>query len=169
MAAKQYALLRVTKAVSGWKKIAGLLALALLSPLWVPVLFLQLLYTAALYTAAWLAWCTRGRDVLVVYSESPIWRDRIERELLPKLEGRAVVLNWSERRHWLERLRLSSLVFRHFGGSREFNPLAVVFQPFRLARTFRFWRPYKDFKHGKAESVERMEQELLALLAAKRS
>src|SRR4051794_36632861 len=68
--------------------------------------------------AIWCWWCARGRDVLFVYSDSPIWHDYVEDRILSELEDRAVVLNWSERKRW--RTSLATLAFRHFGGSREF-------------------------------------------------
>ena len=55
-------------------------------------------------------------------------------------------------------------VFRHFGGHREFNPLVVLFRPFRLAKVFRFWLAFKDWKHGYREPVERLRQDLLVAL-----
>ena len=136
----------------------------LLSPLLLLALIPYLLYTAALYCAVWLLWCRRGKDVLFVWSESPVWKDRIQTKLLPKLSHRAVVLNWSEREQWTGRFSLAGIAFRHFGGRREFNPLAVVFRPLRRAKTFRFWRPYKQLKHGHTEVLERMEVALLELL-----
>ena len=59
---------------------------------------------------------------------------------------------------------LARAAFRHFGGHREFNPLAVVFRPLHRARTFRFWRPYRQLKQGHPEALERMEDTLLDLL-----
>lgn len=78
---------------------------------------------ALLYLAVWLVWCVRGRYVLLVYSDSPIWRDYFKNEIIPVLDKRAVTLNWSQRKRW--RLSLAVLAFRRFGGRREFNPLAV--------------------------------------------
>lgn len=106
----------------------------------------------------WAWWCPRGRDVLFVYSDSPIWQDEIESRILPELGDRAVVLNWSERKRWS--WSVARRVFRHFGGDREFNPLAVVFHPFGRTHVFRFWQPFQDFKHGKPESLRRMKAEL---------
>lgn len=130
--------------------------IAVLAPLVVAVIPLALIVVAAfflasafLYLAIWLLWCSRGKDVLFVYSESPIWRDYLEAHVLPKIAGRAIVLNWTERKQW--RTTLASLAFSHFGGSRQFNPLAVVFRPFRRARIFRFWEPFRDFKHGRSD------------------
>jgi hypothetical protein len=53
------------------------------------------------------------------------------------------------------------LAFWYFGGSREFNPLAVVFRPLRLPRVFRFYEPFREFKHGKTEAVENMTRKFL--------
>jgi hypothetical protein len=61
---------------------------------------------------------------------------------------------------------LAVFAFRYFGGYRAFNPMAIVFRPFRLARKFRFYEPFRDFKHGKTEAVLNMERELFASLDA---
>jgi hypothetical protein len=98
-----------------------------------------------------------------VYSNSPVWQQYIEHNVLPRLPDTAVILNWSERRNW-NRLTLGYIAFRFFGGSREFNPLAVVIRPFRWAKCFRFWRPFRDLKHGKPESLARMEREFFEQL-----
>jgi hypothetical protein len=100
--------------------------------------------------------------VLFVYSNSPTWHDFIEEHILPKLGERAVILNWSHRSRW--RRALSVLAFRYFGGYRSFNPMPVVFRPFRLARRLRFYEPFLKFKHGKTEAVTKMERELYDLL-----
>jgi len=112
-------------------------------------------------------WCPRGRDVLFVYSNSPIWHDDIESQILPNLGKRAVVLNWSERGRW--RFSVARRAFRHFGGDREFNRLAVVFRPFGRTRVFRFWQPFQDFKHGKPEPLRRMKAELFGAIGVQSS
>jgi hypothetical protein len=55
-------------------------------------------------------------------------------------------------------------VFHHFGGAGDFNPLVVLFRPLRLARVFRFWSAFKDWKRGYKEPVERLRKELFASL-----
>ena len=109
-----------------------------------------------LHLVIWLCWNTRGRDVLFVYSDSPVWHAYIEQRFLPHLGRRAVVLNWSERSRW--DISLGTLAFRFFGGRREFNPLAVVFRPFRWTRTFRFWAAFRDLKHGRPELLQTVER-----------
>jgi hypothetical protein len=147
------------------KKMANALGLPLF------ILFLPLILVAItcyllaglfLHLAIWCCWCLRGRYVLLVYSDSPIWQGYVEEEVLPRLGESAVVLNWSERGRW--RQTLAVLAFRYFGGHREFNPLAVVFQPFRIARQFRFYRPFREFKQGRPEAVEKMKRELFDLV-----
>jgi hypothetical protein len=128
----------------------------------VMALALFIITSICLHVLIWTFWCIRGRDILLVYSDSPIWHDYIEQRLLPTIRDRAVVLNWSQRKRW--RFSLARMAFRHFGGYREFNPLAVVFRPFRLTRKFRFWQPFRDFKHGKAAPLQQMENDLFSLI-----
>lgn len=116
----------------------------------------------SLHAVIWTWWCLRGRDILFVYSDSPVWHVYIEQNILPRLGGRAVVLNWSQRKRW--RLSLASLAFQHFGGYRQFNPMAVVFRPFRRSQTFRFWQPFRDFKHGHSAPLHQLENELFTLI-----
>jgi hypothetical protein len=143
--------------------------IALLFPL-IPILMVLAAIALACFVVAsiclhvtiWTIWCLRGRDILLVYSDSPIWHDYIQEAILPKLGARAVVLNWSHRKRW--RLSLARLAFHHFGGYRQFNPMAVVFRPFRRSKIFRFWQPFKDFKHGRTAPLHRMESEFFDLV-----
>ncbi|RJR34771.1 MAG: hypothetical protein C4567_15330 [Deltaproteobacteria bacterium] len=132
-----------------------LLAIALLG------LTLYFLWGLALHLAVWVSWLPRGKNVLLVYSNSPLWRDYLESRVLPRFESQAVILNWSDRKKWETRFSLPVLIFHYFGGPREFNPLAVVFRPRRWGKTFRFWHPFQDLKHGKPEALEKMTEELL--------
>ena len=143
-----------------------LAAVVLFSPvillLVVGILALFVLTSGCLHILIWIFWCARGRDVLCVYSDSPIWHDYIEQRLLPPIRHRAVVLNWSQRKRW--RPSLARAAFHHFGGNREFNPLAVVFRPFRVSRKFRFWQPFRDFKQGRPEALQKMEKDFFQLM-----
>lgn len=125
------------------------------------------LSNVCLHITVWTWWCLRGRDVLFAYSDSPIWRDYIDRHSLPYLGQPAAILNRSERKRW--RVALARLVFHHFGGHRQFNLLAVVFRPFRRTRMFRFWQPFRDFKHGHPEALRQMENEFFGLIGVKKT
>jgi hypothetical protein len=138
--------------------------LIILSPVLFVVAMVALLLFAVssvcLHILIWTLWCLRGRDILFVYSDSPVWHDYLEQRLLPPIRHRAVVLNWSQRKRW--RFSLAKAAFRHFGGYREFNPLAVVFHPFRRTQKFRFWRPFRDWKHGRPAALIQMERDFFA-------
>ena len=154
------------KSSTNWWLIAFLFLISPLLLVFVVLAVLYLvLYSMALHLIIWSMWCSRGRDILFVYSDSPMWREHIEQNILPTLGSRAVILNWSERKQW--RPSLATLAFAHFGGPREFNPLAVVFRPFRPTRTFRFWQPFRDFKHGNPESLCRIEREFAELIGVR--
>jgi hypothetical protein len=104
-------------------------------------------------------WIPRGLRVLVVYSNSPHWKQRFEERVLPQLGPRCVVLNWSERRRWS--WGLAECLFWFYGGAKNYNPLAVVIPPFGRAKVFRFWPAFRDAKHGRPESLQQLETEFL--------
>ena len=139
-----------------WPLLVGLL------PLVVVAFVLWLAAAVTLQVVVWTTWCSRGRYALVVYSNSPIWQDYFEQHVIPAVGERGVVLNWSERKAWSYSIPVA--VFRLFGGPRQFNPMAIVFQPFTWPRRFRFFSPFKAFKRGRPQDVEEMRRELLELL-----
>ncbi len=145
-----------------WLVVIGIILAPLLLILLLVVLVLYVVSTICLHIVIWCWWCPRGRDILFVYSDSPIWHDYIEQNVLPYLGERAIVLNWSQRKRW--RFSLTRMAFYHFGNYREFNPLGIVFRPFRPTRTFRFWKPFRDFKHGHPEALQRTEREFFRFI-----
>lgn len=140
-----------------------LVLLPVLLPLVAFALTLFLLHRAVLYLLIWLTWLPAGKDVLLVYSDSPIWHDYMTGEVLPLVQERAVVLNWSERRKW-PMWSLAVQAARSFGGQRDFNPMVALFRPFRRARLFRFWPAFKDWKRGNTEPVSKLRDDLLRSL-----
>jgi hypothetical protein len=106
-------------------------------------------------------WGSRGKDVLLVYSNSPHWQRYIEERWLSKWGSRAVVLNWSERRTWERSRRPEAALFRAFAGQREFNPLVIVVPGSgRRAHMVRFWRAFRDSKHGRDQKLRDAESDL---------
>ncbi len=146
-------------------KVLKALLLIIFLPFLITVASFYLLWGAILYLAIWLTW--RKRNVLFVYSDSPTWKDYIENEILPYIQNRAVILNWSERKNW--RNSLAILAFRYFGGDKNFNPMGIVFRPFRFVKTYRFFEAFKDFKHGNSERVEKMKEELFEMLGVSKN
>jgi len=135
-----------------------------LLPLVVAALLLWLISALLLLLVVWLAWCPRRRYAIVVYSNSPVWQEYFETQVIPQLGERAVVLNWSERKRW--NLTLPVILFRVFAGSRDFNPLAIVFEPLSWPRRFEFYKAFRSFKHGRPEDVEKVRLEFFRLLDA---
>jgi hypothetical protein len=138
--------------------------LILLLPFLVPVLILLFLWhiarTLVLHGLLLAFWAPRGRSVLFVYSNSPNWKDYCEREILQQLPPTAVVLNWSERKKWPRRV-LSTQLYKAYAGVEEFNPLGIVFRPFKPIRIFRFWKPFREARHGKPHKLERLKLKFL--------
>jgi hypothetical protein len=149
-----------------WTQWWVIALLIVASPIIIPFVLIglgiHLTIRLSLLIAVWCWWLPRGHDTLFVYSDSPVWQRHLQKAILPALESRAIVLNWSERDSWP--FGLAATVFRHFGGAREFNPMAIVFRPFRPARVFRFWQAFREMKHGKPEALARLENELFAYL-----
>jgi hypothetical protein len=106
----------------------------------------------------------QGKDVLLVTSNSPNWQSYIDSEWLPRLNERAVVLNWSEREQWDREPPAAIAAFRTYAGPRDFNPLAIHFDTVGRVRVIRFWRAFRDYKHGKPQALYKAEATLFANL-----
>ncbi len=146
-----------------WKALFLVMLLPIILPLALMAVALYFAHRTVLYVLVWVLWLSRGKDLLVVYSDSPIWHEYMVTQILPRVQGRAVVLNWSDRNKW-PRWSFRAHVFRYFGGDSDFNPLVVFFRPFRRAKSFRFWLAFKDWKRGNREPVERLRDELFSVL-----
>ena len=150
-----------------WPRWVGVLASSVLIVLFVPVVPFILagyfLYRLFLLLVIWLRWYMRGRRVLFVYSNSPVWQDYVEQRILPRLPERSIVTNWSDRRKW-NRFTLPAQAFYYWGGDKKFNPLGIVFRPFRMPLVFRFWEPFMQYKHGKPEALIKLEREMFEFM-----
>lgn len=108
-------------------------------------------------------WLPRGRDVLLVYSDSPIWQEYMTKQIIPLVASRAEILNWSERNRWSD-WSLAVRVFRTYSGGKDFNPMVILFPPMGKARFFRFLPAFQDWKQGNPVSLEHMRQDLISRL-----
>jgi hypothetical protein len=154
---------------SRWSAVAAVLValplLVILSPLFLLAFIGYLVRALIINLTAWYVWRLKGKSVLLVYSDSTIWKAYFESELLPRLRDRAIVLNWSERKRW--RLCVAVLAFRHYGGRIEFNPVALVFRPFGKVQVLRYYLPFKQYKCGDPASVNALTVRLLELTNAR--
>ena len=47
----------------------------------------HIFYRALLYLLVWALWLPKGKDVLLVYSDSPIWHEYMTTQILPLVAG----------------------------------------------------------------------------------
>ncbi len=136
----------------GWVTIVLLTA-----PIWVAYsaayLGMSGLLRLGLYLAAW---SRQSSWVVFVYSDSPKWKEHIEREIIPRLPAGTVILNSSQRGDW-RWWNLPVMLFRTFSGTREHTPIALVFRRFRWVRAFRFYGAFQKAKHGRPQDLQEME------------
>ena len=144
--------------VSFWKRLLWVPGIILLIP-WIIIVLLGFLVKALFISlAVRFVYLVRGRYIVFVHSNSPVWQDYISTHILPRLPSDTVIMNWSDRSNW-KWLSLPVRVFRHYGADSEFNPLGMVGAPLRGMRTFRFWQPFRDFKHGNEAPLKELEAE----------
>jgi len=67
-------------------------------------------------------WAKKGKNILFIHSNSPNWQQYLEENIIPKIDKKAVLLNWSERSKWEKKKPLEAKLLSHFGGYYEFNP-----------------------------------------------
>jgi len=120
-------------------------------------------------------WYPKKKYAVLVYSDSPNWKEYIETNWFPRVSLYAFVINWSKRNDcsW-DTNRLAREIFLHRSGVRsrvekaeEYNPMVIIFVPWWKPRVIRFWKAFKDFKHGKDYSLRKLEQELFETLDPK--
>jgi len=110
------------------------------------------------YATAWFLWPRWGKSVLLVTSDSRLWRDAIQERWISRLGSRAYVLNWSQRRDW-SMVDLTVWAFHHFAGKKHPVPMAIVVLPFQRARVFHFYKAFKQVRGGFHDSLDRLERE----------
>ncbi len=158
------------------KRAKDVATLVVLSPLIAVALMVFLPYLAVngvfnFCKGCWLRmrfqikWGSKGKNTLFVYSESPNWKDYIEREIIPKLSPYAVSLNYSRCAEWKHKKPLEAKIWKHWGGAREFNPMAVVIPDRGKVKTVRFHQAFRDYKHGKDHLLRQKEAELYNLIS----
>lgn len=127
------------------------------------------------------SWYPKGKFLLYVYSNSENWKEYIEKNIIPRIKDKAVILNWSERKEWLDKANLESKIFKHFAGvnkftwavskrnktgikGTEYNPIAILYPRKGKVRVLRFFQAFKDYKHGKDIKLKKLEKELFAFV-----
>lgn len=101
------------------------------------------------------------RDLLLVYTDSPHWAPYIAEQWLPRWGSRSVVLDRS--RPWTAEQPEVQL-WRALAGRQEHTPVAIVVPPRGMPKIVRFFKAFRDFKHGHPEALRAAEGRLDALL-----
>jgi hypothetical protein len=143
-----------------------ILSALILGPVIVIYFTAYFIFRGALYMMVWLLWCTQGKHALFIYSDSPVWKEHIETSMIPRFSDKVVILNWSERKRW--KTSLATLLFSHFGGGYEFNPMTLVFRPFHRRTEFRFFKAFQAFKKGNPNALQAIESEFFLTLRSMR-
>jgi hypothetical protein len=104
-----------------------------------------------------------GKDLLLVYTDSPHWRPYIEEHWVRRWEKRAVIFNRSE--PW-QPGQLESRLWRSMAGILEHTPVAIVIPARGRPSVIRFFRAFRDFKHHKERRLHEAERALESALAA---
>ena len=135
-----------------------------LSPLILLVLLWPFLVGVRLNIRFRKKWGSQNKYILYVYSESPNWQQYIENNILPVINKRAVLLNWSKRSEWKNKTPLEAKIMFHWGDGKEFNPMAIIFAPKGKVKVIRFHQAFIDLKHGNDVLLKEKETELYGYL-----
>jgi hypothetical protein len=170
MAKRQISLAYESKLHPSWVKAVSLLAAAgvvfFLWSRWIGALLLAIpaLISAGVAAYRWLVFISaraylgeHGAVGLLVYSNSPNWKEQIESTWIRRAAGRLYVLNWSDRRDWGRTPAVA--LFKTFAGAHDFNPL-VIFVTRRRPLLLRFFPAFKNAKHGNAAGLAELEKQL---------
>ncbi len=174
-----------TKELPWYAKAPFMLVLILLSPL---ILLLVLLYLIPWLKIRFIQrpqllrrvkneWLPKNKFILFVYSDNDLWKDYAEKNIIPKISQNAIILNWSQRKDWINSNTLEALLFKNFQwkrewvwqqnirmGGQDYNHLAIVFKPWSKPTVVSFWKAFKDYEFGKDKKLKAVEGELCSYL-----
>ena len=98
------------------------------------------------------------KRLLLAYSDSPRWKDYIEREWIPRWGDRAVVVDCS--RPGVSTATAAHELFRSVGGPRRHNPLAIVVPSAGPITAIRFRRAFQELETGNDAALRSAETRL---------
>jgi hypothetical protein len=98
-----------------------------------------------------------GKDLLLVYTDSPHWKDHIESKWVARWPHRTVTLN---RSHPWSRKQPEAALWFAVRGIQAHTPLAVVIPRRGKLRVIRLFREFQEAKHGVGTMLRAAEEEL---------
>ncbi|HUF26052.1 MAG TPA: hypothetical protein VMM18_03625 [Gemmatimonadaceae bacterium] len=156
-------------------RIGTTLLLALISPVLLAAILVALPAIGVMEARRWLRtravrrafeerWGRHGMRIVLAYSDDTRWRERIEREWLPRIGRQVVVLDWNTRQTFRDGAPIEAQVFERWAGRRDFDPMAIVIPPRGRVRTLRFRDAFIAY-FGGAESALAAAEDVLFSLA----
>jgi hypothetical protein len=124
-------------------------------------------YRFVLKVRFWIRHGRKGRFILFVYSDSSTWKDYVETKILPRIEARSVVLNWSTRREWEAQMQFEMRLYDQWAGPGGFVPVAMIFPITAKARVYRLWQRSDNPKHGKDKVSKEAEKSFFEAMEQK--
>lgn len=121
--------------------------------------FLYWLYGKSLLLVALVKYKRRGIAGILVTSNSPNWDVYIHENWIAHVEGRLIVLNWSERKGWKNSLSVN-LYSRFCSYDKNYCPAVILFRGLRYPLVFRFFHAFRDYKHGDEAALRTLERRL---------
>lgn len=115
---------------------------------------------------------------MFVYSDSPHWKSYAEETIIPKIIQVSHIVNWSHRSQWNEKkYSFEQKIFFHHAAlhsywinkkkrwtGENYNPLAIIFDPWWKPKVLRFYKAFKMAQHGKDKFLKELEIELFSSL-----
>lgn len=148
------------------RTLGRFLLIGLLVTIFFPIIFGYFLWDVYLRLQFLRVYKIHGQFILLVYSDSPDWKSFIENNWLRIIRPYSIVLNWSERKKW-NSWSWPVQAFKHWGGGKNFNPMAIVLAGGFKIKVIRFYEAFKDFKHGKEEPLRTAENQLFEFVKAR--
>lgn len=107
-------------------------------------------------------WFSQGKYVFFLYSNSRKWKEYFEKELIPKIQDKAVIWNWSTRYEhgWNDEL-LDAKALRFFRPTGHFYPMAIIFLRSGDVKVFQFYTPYVSMLKSGKDDYQKFEKEFL--------
>jgi hypothetical protein len=136
-------------------KIMGVAAAIVVLPLAAIALVALPLLDLFLFVRWQLTFGRRGIRALIVYSDSPKWKEHFEQEVLPLLKEKAHVVNTTHQPQWRGSSGAARSVHRRWGGHKNHTPVVIWFPPIAgKVKVIRFYQAYGRIAQHRNESAD---------------
>ncbi len=126
------------------------------------IILLYVSYGVLLRAWALLKWSRTPIHGILIYSNSPNWQEYVEREWLPRLRDRVIILNWSQRKNWTHSLAIR--LFRYYleGSTNaiDYNPAVLLLRGLKHPYLYRYFYAFRDAKHGRTNALTTLEAQM---------